>query len=74
MHDSVALEDLGLPAAAIITSEFVVEAGTQLAALGRSDLQPVVIEHPLSTLGEEQIDARADAATPEVLRTWTGER
>jgi hypothetical protein len=35
-------------------------------------LSPVVIEHPLSTLTEAEIDARADAAVAQALAWWRG--
>lgn len=72
MHDGVALEGLGLPAAVVVTSEFTREAAVQRQALGMPDLLPVVIEHPLSTLTESEIDARADAAVAAAIDAWRG--
>lgn len=73
MHDGVELEAQGLPAAVIVTTEFTHEAQVQREALGMPDVAPVVIEHPLSTLTEAQIDARADAAVAQALASWRGE-
>ncbi|MEE2778154.1 MAG: hypothetical protein VYE73_15485 [Acidobacteriota bacterium] len=72
MHDSVALEQAGLPTAAIVTAQFVSEAHTQLAALGLTEFVPVVIEHPLSTLSDDEIAVRATDAAPMVMSTWLG--
>ena len=45
---------------------------SQRVALGMPGLEPVVIDHPLSTLTQEQIQARAAQAAPQILRVWTG--
>jgi hypothetical protein len=70
MHDSVMLEAKGRPTAMIATSEFVLEATTQRDALGMANLEPVVIEHPLSSLTEEEIARRIEQALPQIERVW----
>ena len=72
MHDAVELEILGIPTAVVVTTEFAHEAEVQKAALGMLDLKPVVIQHPLSTLSEEEIGQRADVVAETALRVWTG--
>jgi hypothetical protein len=72
MHDAINLESLGVPAAVIATSEFVHEAKVQREALGMKDVVPVVIQHPLSSLTEEEIHGRAAAALPQVVAVWQG--
>ena len=72
MHDAMRLESLGLPAAVIVTTSFVHEARVQREALGMSDLVPVVIEHPLSSLSDEEIRSRAAQALPQVIAAWRG--
>jgi hypothetical protein len=72
MHDGMSLESLGIPAAVIITSDFLREAQVQRAALGMSALAPVVIDHPLSSLTEEEIGARAAQALPGVAAVLLG--
>jgi len=69
MHDGMSLEAMGIPTAVIITTEFVREAEVQRAALGMNALEPVVIQHPLSTLSEEEIRARASGALVRVSAT-----
>jgi len=71
MHDAVALEGAGVPTAVVITSAFVREAEVQCAALGAVGIEPVIIDHPLSTLPAEQIAARADAAVAQIVRILT---
>ena len=44
----------------------------QRAALGMADLLPVVIDHPLSTISEAEIDARAAQAAEQAVRIWRG--
>jgi hypothetical protein len=72
MHDGVRLETSGRPTAVIVTTEFAREAEVQREALGMRDLVPVVIEHPLSTLTEEEIERRAQHAAAGCRAIWTG--
>lgn len=72
MHDGMSLEALGVPTAVIVTAEFVREAKLQREALGMKDLVPVVIQHPLSSLTDDEIRARAAAAVPQVVAVWAG--
>jgi hypothetical protein len=44
----------------------------QRDALGMPDLAPVVIDHPLSTLSEAEIDARATQAAAGAGAVWLG--
>jgi len=57
-----------------VTTEFLHEAEVQRTALGMPDLVPVVIEHPLSTISDAEIDARADQAAKQAARIWLGRR
>jgi len=63
---------LGRPTAVIVTTEFLHEAEVQRDALGMRDLVPVVIDHPLSTLTEAEIEARAEQAVEQCLAVWRG--
>ena len=51
-----------------MTDAFLHEADVQRAALGAEGLEPVVIAHPLSTLTDEEIAARAAEAVAGVRR------
>jgi hypothetical protein len=64
---------LGRPTAVIVTAEFLHEAEVQRDALGMRDLVPVVIDHPLSTLTEAEIEARAEQAVEQCLAVWRGQ-
>jgi hypothetical protein len=63
---------LGRPTAVVVTTEFLHEALMQRDALGMPDLAPVVIDHPLSTLSDAEIDRRAEQALAQCLARWLG--
>jgi len=71
MHDGIALEAAGRPTAVIIT-EFLLEAKAQRDALGMHELAPVVIDHPLSTLTDREIEGRAQQAAGQCVAVWLG--
>jgi len=66
------LEELGRPTAVVVTTEFRHEAEVQRDALGMPDLAPVVIDHPLSTLSDAEIDRRAEQAAEGAVAVWLG--
>ena len=63
---------MGRPTAVIVTAEFLHEAEVQRDALGMHDLAPAVIDHPLSTLTEAEIEARAEQAVGQCINLWLG--
>lgn len=56
----------------VVTTEFVHEANMQRDALGMPDLVTVVIDHPLSTLSDAEIDQRAEQAAAQSAAVWLG--
>lgn len=72
MHDGFSLESLGVPTAVIVTTEFLHEARVQREALGMAGLVPVVIQHPLSSLSDEEIRGRAARAVEQVVGVLRG--
>ena len=72
MHDGFSLESLGVPTAVIVTTQFLHEARVQREALGMTGLVPVVIQHPLSSLSDEEIRARAAQALEQVVGVLCG--
>ena len=72
MHDGCSLESLGVPTAVIVTTQFLHEARVQREALGMQGLVPVVIQHPLSSLSDEEIRGRAAQALEQVVGVWRG--
>ena len=63
---------MGRPVAVVVTTEFRHEAEVQRDALGMPELELVVIEHPLSTLSDAEIDRRADQAAEGAVAAWLG--
>jgi hypothetical protein len=61
---------LGIPSAAIITAEFVGETKLTRQALGMPDLEPVVIDHPVSSITQDQIDARIRQIRERAQKVW----
>jgi hypothetical protein len=72
MHDGVSLEARNRPTAVVVTAEFLREAEVQRTALGMEGLVPVVIRHPLSTLTDAEIEARAADVATQAARIWLG--
>lgn len=68
MHDGIELESLGRPTAVIITREFLSECVTQRAALGMTGLEPVVVDHPLSSCTDDEVRHRARQAAEQIKR------
>jgi len=57
-----------------VTQPFLHEAKMQRLALGMTALEPSVIDHPLSTLSDEEIMARARQAATQVKKILLGTR
>lgn len=74
MHDGISLESLGVPTAVIVTTTFLHEARVQREALGMAGIVPVVIDHPLSSISEAEIRARATQALGQAIGIWQGKQ
>lgn len=72
VRDSIALERLGLPAACIVTTEFVAETRLTRAALGMPGLEPVVIDHPVSSITAAEVEDRVRQIAGQAPRIWLG--
>jgi hypothetical protein len=55
-----------------VTTEFLHEAEVQRDVLGMHELAPVVIDHPLSTLTDQEIERRAEEAAGQSVDVWLG--
>ncbi len=71
MHDTIALERLGIPAVPVATGVFVHAARAQAAALGRPDFDAVFVPHPVQDQTREEIEAKADWALEELVARLT---
>ena len=67
MHDTIRLENLGVPSIAVATSEFASAARLQAAALGRPDFDAVYVRHPIQDQTPQEIAGRADEVVEEIL-------
>jgi hypothetical protein len=71
LHDTIKLENLGVPAVPVATTEFMTPARIQAGALGRAGFDAVYVEHPIQDQTPQQIAARADAVAAEIVRRLT---
>jgi hypothetical protein len=71
LHDTIGLENLGIPAVPIATNEFTAPARVQASALGRAGFDAVYVQHPIQDQTPQQIAARADAVAEEIVRRLT---
>jgi hypothetical protein len=72
IRDAIALERLGVPSAAIITTEFVRETELTRIAVGMKDLVPVVIDHPVSSITQAEVEVRVAQVKAQAQAVWTG--
>jgi hypothetical protein len=70
IHDAIALEKLGVPSAAIITTEFVWETELIRRTLGMPDFDAVVIDHPISSITQDEINARVCQIKEQAAKIW----
>lgn len=71
MHDTVDLEDRGVPSVFVATVEFVSGADAQAKALGAIP-SAVYVEHPIQDRTDEEMQAIADGAVEAVVRAVGG--
>ncbi|HEX7289281.1 MAG TPA: hypothetical protein VF532_24065 [Candidatus Angelobacter sp.] len=71
MHDTIRLENLGIPAVPVATTEFISPARIQAGALGRPEFDAVYVPHPIQDQTPQQIAERADAVAKEIVRRLT---
>ena len=72
IRDSVALEKLGIPSGAIITTEFERETELTRIAIGMQGLIPIVIDHPVSSITQPEVEARAAQVALQAPKIWLG--
>jgi hypothetical protein len=68
LADGILLERAGLPAVSICTDPFVLTAQAMAKAYGFPGCEYVSIPHPVASLSEAQIQARAADLLPDLLR------
>lgn len=72
IRDSITLEKLGIPSAAIITTEFVRETELTRQAVGMKALEPVVINHPVSSITDDEVLQRVGQVRVQAQEVWLG--
>jgi hypothetical protein len=71
VHDIAALEERGIPAVFVASTEFVDAAAAQARALGL-DPAGVFVPHPIQDRTDEELRALADAAVDAVVAAVSG--
>jgi len=66
VHDTVDLEDRGVPAVFVSTIEFVDAADVQAGSLG-TRASAVYVEHPIQDRTDEEMQTIADKAVDEIV-------
>ena len=59
MHDAISSERVGTPSVGIMTSKFVSAAELMAQVLGMPDYKFAIIDHPVSSATDLQLEARA---------------
>ena len=68
MLDSIVFEQQGLPSASIITDVFKVTGRAMATTWGLPDFRFLTMPHPIANLTDRELDERAAAIVPEVVR------
>ena len=71
MQDAAALEKLGVPCSVLVTKPFDTQARAMTNLLSMPGYEYAVIGHPMGSLNEEQVLARAREALPQVAAQLT---
>jgi len=59
LHDAIFCERVGTPAVGVMTAKFVSAAELMARVLGMPNYQFAVIEHPVSSASDAELEARA---------------
>jgi len=59
LHDAISSEKIGTPAVGVMTSKFVSAAELMSRVLGLPDYRFAVIDHPVSSASDDELQARA---------------
>ena len=68
MLDSIVFEQQGIPSASIITDVFKVTGKAMATTWGLPEFKFIAMPHPIANLNPEQLDQRAEAILPEVVK------
>ena len=68
MLDSIVFEQHGVPSASIITDVFRATGKAMARTWGLPDFRFIEMPHPIANLTDAQLDQRASAIVPEVVK------
>ncbi len=68
MLDSIVFEQHGVPSASIVTDVFKVTGRAMARTWGLPDFRFLTMPHPIANLTDAELDQRAAAIAPEVVR------
>ena len=68
MLDGIVFEKVGIPAASIVTDVFEAIGHVMAQSWGVPEYRFLALPHPIANLSEADLDARARAIAPEVVR------
>jgi hypothetical protein len=71
MHDAIAAESRGIPAAAVMTDRFTQTAREVTALNGLPDYPFAVIRHPVANDSDEELRAKAEGVLDEIVALLT---
>jgi hypothetical protein len=66
--DGIVFEKVGIPAASIVTDVFEGTGHAMAQSWGVPEYRFLALPHPIANLSEADLEARARAITPEVVR------
>lgn len=72
MLDGILFEKQGIPAASIVTDEFIETGRAMAKTWGLPDYKFLSMPHPTANLTEEALDQRAQEITPKVAQLLQG--
>jgi len=72
--DAIAAERFGIPAVPIVTDSFRIGAETVAEIQGAPGFPVAYVQHPIATLSDDEITARARDAVAAAMRILAGER
>jgi hypothetical protein len=66
--DGILFEKVGIPAASIVTDVFEATGHAMAQSWGVPEYKFLALPHPIANLGDADLDARARAIAPEIVR------
>lgn len=69
MHDAAHFEAQGIPAVAVVSSEFKAQAAYQARMLGLDELRAEFIPHPIADCSAEEMEGKVQTAFNSVMRS-----